>query len=67
MVPSDNIDISGLPEGMKKALRQQVHHLRARFGNGQVAKKVGDLPTRRGTVIGDVLTREMIYADNDEQ
>ncbi len=66
--PTKTIDVSDLPEAMAKALAEQAEHLRTRFGkrNGHAAGAWREPRSLPGHVIGGDLTREMIYAEDDE-
>lgn len=63
----DSIDVHDLPEPVARALAEQAEFLRKQFvekKNGAVAKPIR-FAERLGTVYGQ-LTREEIYADDDE-
>lgn len=69
MDPRDTLDLTGLPDEAKQALREQVEHLRRQHCSNGEQPETPRWPLRGhrlGGVIGGVLTREMIYAEDDE-
>lgn len=64
----DNIDVHDLPESVARALAEQAEFLRKQFAkkkNGGAASPI-EFAERLGTVYGQ-LTREEIYADDDDE